>query len=1471
MSAFSSGNTFRHSRAFLVAIDDYAHGIPKLETPVADAAELARVLEFDHGFESEVIANERATFDGLRSLLAELPNRVSPDDRVFFYFAGHGIALGSDSGPKGYLLPQDAGQDPPSRYLPMLDMQSALSALPCRHMLVVLDCCFAGAFRWATARSVVLAPEDLHQERYAWYIRDPAWQAIASAAHDQEALDVVSGEVLGARGQAGSRHSPFAQALIGGLAGAADRRRADGTGDGVITATELYLYLDEQLMPPPGSDQRSQTPILWLLPKHDKGQFVFLVPGRELNLPPAPPLDPDANPWRGLNSYESAHSNLFFGRRTASENLVKRVLAERFVVVIGPSGIGKSSLVQAGLLPRLPERIRPIVVRPSKPGPTPTASLALALRNAGFELDEQTLSASSDALAALVNARAADDELLLVIDQAEELITMSPDARRPARFLALIASALDRCEHLRVVFTVRSEFEPQFVESPLCARWIAARYLVPQMTQDELHRVIEGPAAIKVIRFESDELIEELVNEVVQMPGALPLLSFALSEMYKHYLQRRSADRALTREDYDALQGGVTGALRVRANAIVDDVDDAHRATARRVLERLVSVESGEFARRQVRRREFEAKDPEENARVYNVLDQLVESRLAVSDEIGDEPRIELAHDAIIFGWDRLFTWLREDASRIADLRRLSPDADQWAKLPKQSSLLWDDPARIATIKLLQNIAFPGLNKTETQFADASIKRARRNQIVRWGAIAGLTVVTIVAVLAAFYAQTRQLIAVSRQLSAEAVNMEHSQYDLSLLLSLEATATRQTLEARRALFLRFGEVQRLRTILHLSGNELGKTIRCALFVPSGDKVLAGVSDGSIFMWDVKTGIREESALRAPTPNSAIVDMAISSDGAVLAAGTDEGEVLLFELSTHQQRSSIYRTAQTLTLSGIASLTFIDRRLLAIGRDNGRLEIWDIENNRIQGSPFGDEFSTSANPHRMGVQALRYAKRLGLLVSGYGGDVVNPTTTQPHVALWQVGLNAVLHNRFVLDVKGLGGLAVDDANSRLAWARDDGAIGLYDIVSEKMQPALPAAKAIPARRLLFSNDGKLLAAGYADGEVVLYDIRAAKPSGKPLVIDSRSLETVAFSQDDRLLVVGGAGGTIGIWQIRDDEAETALDPGPAPVKLLVHSRDQKWLAGATSAGDIAIWNLNSGKVVTHTLGVQTAIAQLGAGRGDSNFMAFSAQGTRFQCDSTRCTQLGPSHPNEASWYGQALDDGSWIEGLARLDSLQRCTEDACRKLNLVISDDRQFFPRMVAFSPASGDYAISDMSRVYVCRRRACDGLATDGFLTSLYVSTLAFSPFGDTLAIGSSDGRVAFVNVSTRLEVGLPVRAHGDAPVNQLAFSSDGLTMASGGRDGTVVLWDVTERQEIGKIADQPTALSQVWGLSFLKDDARVVVSYTDHGPVLRSVALRAVTQWACRISNRALTTSERIRYLGQDVERTPCPVVDRR
>ena len=238
-------NGFRQSHAVVIGINAYGHGIPPLLTAVNDARRISQVLEDEFGYAVQLLT-EDVTLGKLTDLLGEhLPIEVKADDRLLVYFAGHGIALDGDDGPAGYLVPQDARSDDRQSFLPMTELNGWLSQLPCRHLLLVLDCCFAGAFRWASTRELGALPEVIHKERFDRYIRDPAWQVITSAAYDQKALDVLSGAAIGRRTPETDHveHSPFAASFLRALEGEADlyprrtrpgRRRRGDHGDRVV-------------------------------------------------------------------------------------------------------------------------------------------------------------------------------------------------------------------------------------------------------------------------------------------------------------------------------------------------------------------------------------------------------------------------------------------------------------------------------------------------------------------------------------------------------------------------------------------------------------------------------------------------------------------------------------------------------------------------------------------------------------------------------------------------------------------------------------------------------------------------------------------------------------------------------------------------------------------------------------------------------------------------------------------------------------------------------------------------------------------------------------------------------------------------------------------------------------------------------------------------------------------------------------
>ncbi len=752
---------FTRNLAFFIGINNYSNGIPHLQTAVNDAKDLVKILREKHGYQVWVCLDETASLNNLNNLLTNtLPQQVQANDRLLFYFAGHGVALNGNDGPEGYLIPQDAKLGDVQSYLQMTKLQEALLQLPCRHFLGILDCCFAGAFRWSANRDLLATPEVIHKERYDRLICDPAWQVITSSGYDQKAADAF---VLRSRDQEGD-HSPFAAALLDAFAGGADTNPAASddkpAGDGITTATELYLFLRDRVESATQGNSQRQTPGIWPLKKHDKGEYIFLTPGHEINLPPAPPLDASKNPYRGLESFEEKDSQFFFGRDSLEDKLLDVVINNTLTLVLGASGSGKSSLVKAGLIPKIRKLTSEkwYILPPIRPGDMPFRSLNFALVNSHFpQVDQLAPKTLSDRITEWIS-RNQDTKLLLVIDQSEELITLCHHEEERERFFSELATAIaTHSQQLRVVLTIRSDFEPQLRDSILQSlpealqirntliknRWQAARFLVPAMSRLQLRDAIEKPAELRVMHFKPHTLVDQLIDEVADMPGALPLLSFALSELYLKYLKRQqtasnngdSIDRAITQEDYDQM-GGVTQSLTQRSDREYDELvskNPAYKQIIRHVMLRMVAVGGGELARRQLPLSELKY-DSSKQELVDEVLEQFSQARLLVQGQDAEgNTYVELAHGVLVRGWLKLRNWLQEEKN-LRLQRRLTPAAMEWNSHKKTEFLWHGDPYLNVLYKdVLNSVDNNWLNQVENEFVQRSWQRKINIIRSRWG------------------------------------------------------------------------------------------------------------------------------------------------------------------------------------------------------------------------------------------------------------------------------------------------------------------------------------------------------------------------------------------------------------------------------------------------------------------------------------------------------------------------------------------------------------------------------------------------------------------------------------------------------------------------------------------------------------------------------------------------------------------
>ena len=546
------------------------------------------------------------------------------------------------------------------------------------------------------------------------------------------------------------------------------------------------------------------------------------APSSSVTRPPAVAAASDviSNPYKGLEAFGEADAGDFFGRERVIERLLARLgtigSAGRFVAVVGPSGSGKSSVVKAGLLPAIRQGALPgsaewFVVQ-MVPSQQPFDELAAALRT--IAVDPKTdlharLTAGPDGLVQSLRAVLPDDrsQLLLVVDQFEELFTLTDPSVCHAFLTALTSAVLERRSRLRLVITLRGDFYDRPLDHHAFGellRW--GTELITAMSPDELQRAIEGPADGVGVGFEPG-LVAAIVADVADRAGALPLLQYALTELF----DESQGDVILTRAYQDL--GGAAGALARRAETVYLGLDEAARATTRQVMLRLVSLGDGdEVTRRRVLRQELLALGDE---RVPLVLDTFGHHRLLAFDRDATTrgPTVEIAHEALFNEWARLGTWLGESRDDLRRRLRLAVAADEWRAAGETPDYL------VRGARLDELVAFTALSPLrltgpEQAFLDASVARRdadrtaererqqrdarlrrrgrRRTGLLIGGSIA-LVAASTVAVAGVRQRQSRDRVAAAREqaqhLAAAASETAGDDPELGLLLALQSLAT----------------------------------------------------------------------------------------------------------------------------------------------------------------------------------------------------------------------------------------------------------------------------------------------------------------------------------------------------------------------------------------------------------------------------------------------------------------------------------------------------------------------------------------------------------------------------------------------------------------------------------------------------------------------------------------------------------
>jgi WD40 repeat protein/DNA-binding SARP family transcriptional activator len=906
-------------------------------------------------------------------------------------------------------------------------------------------------------------------------------------------------------------------------------------------------------------------------------------------------------PFKGLQFFDVDDSDLFFGRETLTAKLMDRLHDVNFLsVIIGASGSGKSSLVRAGLVPTLKKGNANWQVHILTPTAHPLEALAIELTRESESVTAATtlmddLSKDPRSLHFFLSRQIQTQDVsvprhtLLVIDQFEELFTLCRDEFEREAFIDNLLAALSPTPlplgeerngegNLTLIITLRADFYAHLAQYPELRDAVAQQqeYIGP-MTTEDLRRAIEEPARLGHWEFEPG-LVDLILRDIGDEPGALPLLSHALLETWK----RRAGHRLMLKGYADA--GGVHGAIAHTAESVYQNLALNEQTIVRNILLRLTEFGEGtEDTRRRASLDELWS-HAEDADQVRAVLNKLAEARLVTLSE----DSAEVAHEALIREWPKLREWLSQDREGIILHRNLTEATHEWELLERDAGSVYRG-ARLAqanewfvlnpsALNAQERLFLEASNMhtrdeqqqreaqrerelasakelAETQLKSASRLRMRNRVITTVGAIA-----VILAILAGLFgvqsnqnavkAQAQQALAEtnfanaeSQRLAAEAngVLQRSESAELAALLSLRGLQAQYSPQADAAL-------QRASRFYFGEGLfTLPKSIDVVSFSHDGNFILTGTRDYIAHLWNVQTK-KEIRQFVGHTDN--VIQAVFSPDDQYVLTASNDGTARLWETATGKEIRQFPTSADSTFLPILSP----DGKILLTRDDKGIIQLLDSQ----------------TGGHLLALNVINVP------VATFSPDGKNVITISVDnlIQFWDDVTGQMVREFPTGGSSPIKDMDISPDGRYLVTAWEDKTLQLWDAATGTLLRTLTGHTEFPFK-VVFSPNSKYLLSGSLDTTARLWEVETGKELRR-YIAHTASVYSVAFSPDGHHVLTGGKDGTARLWDINAPSELNTFNSGSSFLFGLNFSNDGKYLITGSADGIATIWNPLTGE-------------------------------------------------------------------------------------------------------------------------------------------------------------------------------------------------------------------------------------------------------------------------------------------------------